>query len=262
VGEAQNVYRAKFSSITQKDIVQSYETLRDGPNQNQSISVDARQIIDLKVGVAFSRFQSLHLKKRFLNLNQRMITFGPCQTPTLNFCVDRHFAIKNFRSEAFWRIVPKIFTNTGDQIQLYWTQDRTSNQQEAELIKREIESEQQVQVFDISGKESTKWKPEGLNTVQMLKQASTLLGISPNDAMHVAEKLYLGGYTTYPRTESTSYSKNFDFNGILTSFATHKSPYQEYAGHIMQNFNRPRDGYDAGDHPPITPTVKVPRIDA
>ena len=134
-----------------------------------------------------------------MNLNQRMITFGPCQTPTLNFCVDRHFAIKNFRSEAFWRIVPKIFTNTGDQIQLYWTQDRTSNQQEAELIKREIESEQQVQVFDISGKESTKWKPEGLNTVQMLKQASTLLGISPNDAMHVAEKLYLGGYTTYPR---------------------------------------------------------------
>ena len=63
-GKSQNIYRAKFSSITKQDIAHAYETLRDGPNQNESISVDARQIIDLKVGVAFSRFQSLHLKKR------------------------------------------------------------------------------------------------------------------------------------------------------------------------------------------------------
>ena len=32
--------------------------------------------------------------------------------------------------------------------------------------------------------------------------------------MHIAERLYLSGYTTYPRTESTSYPKAFDFKGI------------------------------------------------
>jgi DNA topoisomerase-3 len=66
------------------------------------LAVDARQIIDLKVGVAFSRFQSLYLKKRFQNLNQKMITFGPCQTPTLNFCVERHEEIAGFVAQAFY----------------------------------------------------------------------------------------------------------------------------------------------------------------
>lgn len=35
--------------------------------------------------------------------------------------------------------------------------------------------------------------------------------------MQLAEKLYLGGYTTYPRTETTRYSNNFDFRGVLSS---------------------------------------------
>ena len=95
----------------------------------------------------------------------------------------------------------------------------------------------------------------------MLKQASTWLGLSPNDAMHLAEKLYLGGYTTYPRTESTSYPKTFDFMGILESFIANNHQFRDYSGFLLQNFNKPLLGTDAGDHPPITPTVKIPRPD-
>jgi len=36
--------------------------------------------------------------------------------------------------------------------------------------------------------------------------------------MHLAEKLYLQGYITYPRTESSSYPNNFDFKTIVKSF--------------------------------------------
>jgi DNA topoisomerase-3 len=61
------------------------------------VSVDARQIIDLKIGVAFSRFQTLHFTKAFPDLATKIITFGPCQTPTLGFCVARHDEIKSFR---------------------------------------------------------------------------------------------------------------------------------------------------------------------
>ncbi|MFO0131339.1 MAG: DNA topoisomerase [bacterium] len=32
--------------------------------------------------------------------------------------------------------------------------------------------------------------------------------------MQIAEHLYLSGYVTYPRTESSSYPKNFDFKNI------------------------------------------------
>jgi len=39
--------------------------------------------------------------------------------------------------------------------------------------------------------------------------------MGPAHAMDVAEKLYLNGYITYPRTESTSYPKKFDFNSVI-----------------------------------------------
>lgn len=54
--KVQRVYRAKFSSIANKDIVAAFEGLKHEPNYNESISVDARQVLDLKIGVAFSRY--------------------------------------------------------------------------------------------------------------------------------------------------------------------------------------------------------------
>ncbi len=33
--------------------------------------------------------------------------------------------------------------------------------------------------------------------------------------MHAAERLYLSGYLTYPRTESTKYSPNYDYDSVI-----------------------------------------------
>ena len=52
----QRVFRAKFSSIAKKDIQAAFDGLKLEPNYYESVSVDARQVMDLKIGVAFSRF--------------------------------------------------------------------------------------------------------------------------------------------------------------------------------------------------------------
>lgn len=71
--------------------------------------------------------------------------------------------------------------------------------------------------------------------------------------MRVAEHLYLNEFITYPRTESTDYSENFDFKEILNVHKNHKE-WGFYASRLLANGHEtPRAGKDAGDHPPITP---------
>ena len=53
----------------------------------------------------------------------------------------------------------------------------------------------------------------------MLKYASDCLGFSPQTTMDKAQKLYMKGYITYPRTETNVYSSSFNFKSILRKFS-------------------------------------------
>jgi reverse gyrase len=87
----QQIYRAKFNSLTEKDIKLAFDNLSDYPNKKLSMSVDARSIIDFKVGVCFtSLFSSKILPYlEIIRDHFNIISYGPCQTPTLWFCLQR-----------------------------------------------------------------------------------------------------------------------------------------------------------------------------
>eukprot|EP00667_Euglena_gracilis_P025531 EG_transcript_30000 len=104
--DERNIYRARFSALTAAELNAAYMNLRR-PNVHLALAVDARQELDLKVGVAFTRY----LTSRFLpaakiqfGADLRLISYGPCQSPTLYFCVERYNAIQSFRSQPFWAL--------------------------------------------------------------------------------------------------------------------------------------------------------------
>ena len=96
------IYRAKFSAVTRSDIVKAFGSL-GAPDKMQADAVAARQELDLKVGVAFTRFQTAHFLGKYA-LDARCVSYGPCQTPTLGFCVARHLKIDTFVPEPFWKL--------------------------------------------------------------------------------------------------------------------------------------------------------------
>ena len=112
-------------------------------------------------------------------------------------------------------------------------------------------------VLDVKKQRTQKQRPQGINTVQMLKVASKSFGMSAQETMRIAEHLYLSGYTTYPRTESTDFSANFNHSEILRQHQNHPD-WGDFARNLLENgHNKPKKGVDAGDHPPITPVASA-----
>lgn len=74
-------------------------------DQAQADAVVARQILDLRLGAAFTRMQCLGLQNRFGDLlDKKLISYGPCQFPTLGFVVSRYEQVKAFAEEEFFYI--------------------------------------------------------------------------------------------------------------------------------------------------------------
>lgn len=247
----QQVYRAKFSSLTSKDLKAAFNNLNQGPNKNESLSVDARQVIDLKIGVSFTRFLTSAILPGLKNVESKVLSYGPCQTPTLWFCVNRQQEIDKFRSKEYFKILLTMEHNKLKHEIRY--KDRYDIKSQIDGVIKKIREFKQGKVVKVHSNKIFKQPPAGLNTVQMLRTASSYLKMSPHETMIVAEKLYTMGFITYPRTETTKYAASFDFNKSINDFANH-SVFGKQATGLLRNFKRPiLRGVDVGDHPPITP---------
>ncbi|KAF3551966.1 hypothetical protein DY000_02002784 [Brassica cretica] len=97
-----------FSSSS-SEIHEAVQNLRE-PNQLFAQAVDAREEIDLRIGASFTRFQTMLLKDRFSidstgdKERSRVISYGPCQFPTLGFIVERYWEIQAHEPEEFWTV--------------------------------------------------------------------------------------------------------------------------------------------------------------
>eukprot|EP00667_Euglena_gracilis_P002024 EG_transcript_2024 len=262
----ENIFRAHFSALTQREITKAWREL-GRPNVNLSLAVDARQELDLKIGVAFTRYLTRELRaaaqQAFNDWDLRLISYGPCQTPTLWFCVQRHDEIQAFVPEPFWTLQVHCTAGVGGApIQLQWGRERTPDQRVARLALAQCQAQRQAVVQRVEAIPHELRRPLGLNTVQLLKAASTGLGLSPHKTMKTAETLYSAGFISYPRTETTRYPATFDVQAILEEHAVHPN-WGKTVAHLLRKgpvWASP-EGRDVGDHPPITPSKVATRND-
>jgi DNA topoisomerase-3 len=186
-----------------------------------------------------------------LDESYKMLSYGPCQTPTLWFCVNRQNEIKNFRTTPYYKLYIEVeFNKLRYKIFYDKTFKKTSEFKE---ILDNLKKVKEIKVKEIITEQSTKTPPVGLNTATLLKIASSFLRMSPHDTMVIAESLYTKGFITYPRTETTKYASTFDFKGSLNNFSNHPD-FGENVKKILKDYKNPiLKGINAGDHPPITP---------
>ncbi|KAL3911862.1 MAG: hypothetical protein SGILL_007117, partial [Bacillariaceae sp.] len=287
------IHRAQFSAITKEAIQDAFQNLGQ-PDPDLSRAVDARQELDLRVGVALTRlitWRCVGMARQKFSPATKVVSYGPCQTPALSFCVDRAREIESFNAEEFSKVLVTASVSQGKRnkpVALTWipskdtlvfsnrkangrnisnepnaSYDQNAAQDATSSASRKDAAAIVVGVEEQSEKINA---PMGLNTVALLSAGSKAMGISPKKLMQTAEKLYSAGYISYPRTETTKYDpKGMDVRSILNQFASHPQfgPTASYLlrSKYSKSGRPPQKGRDEGDHPPITCLKSATRND-
>jgi DNA topoisomerase-3 len=164
-----DIWRARFSEMTPAAIRRALSSL-ERPNQNVSDAVDARMELDLRIGAAFTRFQTLRIQKAFAGvLSENLVSYGSCQFPTLGFVVERFKDRENFVSEPFWKIqVTHKMENQNapaSTVDFNWERVRLFDYNVCIAFYNLIKSNPQAKVVDITTKPKNKWRPTPLDTI-------------------------------------------------------------------------------------------------
>eukprot|EP00979_Chaetoceros_neogracilis_P012060 scaffold3087_cov288-Chaetoceros_neogracile.AAC.9 len=287
-----NIYRAKFSTVMPQEIRGALSSL-GRVNVNFVHAVQARSEHDLRVGAAFTRFQTLRLQKNFdefANGSQGVVSYGPCQFPTLGFVVERWARIQTFIPEDFWYIDMAITVSADGTMEgsestiggggqqhsnpnpnqgtssasrpvfLKWKRDRLYDKVLTMSLYESCTDTGEATVVSLTGRPKNKWRPIPLATVELQKRASRYLRIGSERLMTAADELYQQGLISYPRTETEIFRQEFQHIPLIQSFQAIDGIFGEYASKLLSNnnFQNPRAGRnDDKAHPPITPCKAV-----
>ncbi|AGO13768.1 AaceriAGL101Cp [[Ashbya] aceris (nom. inval.)] len=263
------IHRAVFSHLGREHIVRA----ANAPSQIDMNAVDAvkaRSEIDLRAGYAFTRLLTATLRAKVeqdipaANDKKRpLISYGTCQFPTLGFVVDRYERIQNFVAEEFWYLQLLIEDEKrARKVTFSWDRGHLFDRLCVLcLYETCIEAAgNKALVSNVSAKDTSKYRPLPLTTVELQKNCSKFLRMSAKQSLDAAEKLYQKGFISYPRTETDVFSKQANLQGLVQQQTEHRQ-WGWYATKLLSGegsnrFQWPREGkHDDQAHPPIHPVL-------
>jgi DNA topoisomerase-1 len=239
------ITRAKFSALTPEEVNGAFSKLSEF-SFNLADSADTRREIDLIWGAVLTRYVSL-ASKRF---GKDFLSVGRVQTPALALVVNREKEIKAFKPEPFWTVYITC-DKDGGKFHAVYEEDKIFDKKKAEEIaalKSNI-----ARVRNVEKKELEIKPPSPFNTTEFLRAAS-MIGYQPQIAMSIAEKLYMSGLVSYPRTDNTVYPPSIGLKAILQKLSK-SGEFSDIAYSILgqKKIAATKGNRKATDHPPIYP---------
>ena len=217
------VKRARFSALTHGEVWRAVGTHLGVPDAAAAAAVQLRQEIDLRLGAAFTRCQTMALGQEGLDWGEfakedgkaPIISYGPCQFPTLGFIVDRAWAAAAHVPEPFWRIAFGHVAPDGRRAEFTWRRGRLFDARVASALHELCAAAPAATVVDVAGALKSRWPPLPLNTLEMQKRTCAKLRLSPEAVMKHAEELYQSGFISYPRTETDVFPADLDLRAVV-----------------------------------------------
>lgn len=241
------IQRARFSALTKGEVERAFSEL-DTLSENLASAGEARQDIDLIWGATLTRFLSLASTR----LGRQFLSVGRVQSPTLCLVVARERERQAFVVETYWQL-GGTFDYKGEKFEAGHKTERFTSKEDVEAALGRLGKTGTITTVKKTARKTE--PPAPFNTTGFLTAAAGM-GISPANAMRIAEGLYMEGFISYPRVDNTVYPESLLLREILTSLTT-----AEEVGPLAAEINsqaelKPTRGKKfATDHPPIHPTA-------
>lgn len=191
--------RITFNEITKPAIqhaIQHPKTI----DMNVVYAQQARHVLDILVG-----FKVSPMLWKFVKRNKdHSLSAGRCQTPALKLVYENYLDIARSVERTVYNTVG-YFTNA--TLPFHLNAAFESKEEATEFLRKSADFDHLYSCSQPTLKRTV--APLPFTTSRLQQAASNDLRYSPKETMRVCQQLYEGGYITYMRTDSSSYSAEF-----------------------------------------------------
>ena len=194
--------RITFNEITEKALKDALLHPRK-IDFNMYNSQKARSVIDKLIGYLISPV----LDAQFQTFG---LSAGRVQSVAVKLVAEREKEIEKFESSGYYQI-KGVFNPQKSALKsliIPADLDKTFIDKEKATEFLELGNVAEYKIIDISTSQTKRRPPPPLITSSLQQEASIKLGISPDETMRIAQKLYENGFITYMRTDSVMLSED------------------------------------------------------
>ena len=188
--------RLWISSLTDKAIREGLNNLRNGADyDNLYLAARARSEADWLVGINGTQALSLAAGRGTYSV-------GRVQTPTLAMVCARYWENRRFTPETFWQLHLAV-KGEGEDVVKFTSEEKWKDGEAANgLYKRIKETCKEVRIVQVERKQKTEEPPLLYDLTTLQKEANSRYGLTAEQTLAIAQKLYEAKLITYPRTSS------------------------------------------------------------
>lgn len=226
IAKQDNAKRMKFSSLTQQELEKSFNNLSNEIDWGQAIAGETRHYLDWYYGINLSRGLMKALSKTG---SFRILSIGRVQGPALKIIVDKEKQIQKFKPTPYWNVYLQIQDINNNKLEV---EHPKNIEKESELLKfKQLKGKKAQAQTKVKLKKDKPLPPFNLTNLQT--EAYRWYKITPKQSMAIAQKLYLSGLISYPRTSSQKLPQEIGYDKILkqlskqtklTKYALNKTP--------------------------------------
>ncbi len=235
--------RMKYSTLTKQELESSYENPLPEPDWGHAYAGETRHILDWLYGINLSRALMSAIKT---SGSFKILSIGRVQGPALKIIVDREREIAKFKPEPYWQVLA-----LSNGIEFKHPKD-IFDKNRLEIFKDIKEAEAETKKTEEHIKPPA---PFDLTTLQ--REAFRWHSINPSQTLQIAQKLYLDGLISYPRTSSQKIPESIQPKRIIKELEKYFPQYTKLVERAI-----PIEGAKSDPaHPSIFPTGEFKKLD-